>query len=191
MIHWEHKWKIQLSGQWLNWNKEEQINKLIKKKPERVIIILRRITRDYNQEPAVIPPLFCPLVYKELHVDMGYLGVDRIWQKCCKRLIFWINIVEDIKYFAINVCTFYKQKKNTYPRQHLWDQYIQQHPFPLLPIIFQGLLINHFCAVSNDFEQVHTIPMKMVNVNAWMDQTLDNKPSSNNQLLVKKYKSST
>lgn len=54
----------------------QQIDK--KNKNERVIIILRRITRDYNQDPADIPPLFCPLVYKELHVDMGHLGVDRI-----------------------------------------------------------------------------------------------------------------
>ena len=26
--------------------------------------------------PLVIPPSFFPLVYKELHVDMGHLGVE-------------------------------------------------------------------------------------------------------------------
>ena len=72
--------------------------------------MLCRTAPDRHQKQVVIPPSFRPLVYSELLVDMGHLGVERI-NDLVKDRFFWINMAEDIKHFTTNVCPCVKQKK--------------------------------------------------------------------------------
>ena len=40
--------------------------------------MLCRTAPDRHQKQEVIPPSFRPLVYSELHVDMGHLRAERV-----------------------------------------------------------------------------------------------------------------
>ena len=67
--------------------------------------MLCRVAADRNQKQVVIPPSFRPLVYSELHVDMGYLGAERVTD-LAKDRFFWINMADDIKHFTTNISSY-------------------------------------------------------------------------------------
>ena len=80
--------------------------------------MLCRTAPDRHQKQEVIPPSFRPLVYSELHVDMGHLRAERVIY-LAKDRFFWTNMAEDIKHFNTNVCPCVKQKNQTSPKQRL------------------------------------------------------------------------
>ena len=72
--------------------------------------MLCKTAPDRHQKQVVIPTSFCPLVYRELDVDMGHLGTEHVID-LAKDQFFWINMAEDIKHFTTNVFPCVKQKK--------------------------------------------------------------------------------
>ena len=59
-----------------------------------------------------------PLVFKELHVVMGYLGYERTLE-LIKEHFFWPNIYDDVKYLVTRICKCIKYKtSNTLPQDH-------------------------------------------------------------------------
>ena len=71
--------------------------------------ILRRKTMDFNQ--VVLPLKFKEMIYQTLHVDMGHLGSEKVFQLARQR-IYWPKMQDDIEDFTRKICKCIAQKKN-------------------------------------------------------------------------------
>ena len=68
--------------------------------------------RQKQQQPRqlILPSKLKPLVYNELHVNMGHLGTDRTTE-LIKSRFYWPLMDDEIKYFITQVCPCVKRKK--------------------------------------------------------------------------------
>ena len=57
-----------------------------------------------NRQQLVLPLKFRQLVYRELHTEMGHLGVDRVLDLARSRF-YWPRMQQDITYFITNKCS--------------------------------------------------------------------------------------
>ena len=69
--------------------------------------ILHRKGDENNQE--ILSSRLKPLVFKELHVDMGHLGYDRFLELIKERLL-WPKMYNGVKYFVTKICKCIKDK---------------------------------------------------------------------------------
>ena len=69
--------------------------------------ILHRKGDENNQ--VILPSRLKPLIFKELHVDMGNLGYDRNLELIKKRF-FWSKMYNDVKYFVTKIGKCIKDK---------------------------------------------------------------------------------
>jgi len=72
--------------------------------------ILYRKVGDNIRKQKLLPTRLRPLVYHELHVNMGHLGVDRTTE-LIKERFYWPRMDNDIKHFITRVCPCVKKKK--------------------------------------------------------------------------------
>ena len=70
--------------------------------------ILYRSTAERTH--LVLPRKLVPLVFTELHVNMGQLGKDRTLQLIRDRF-YWSKMDEDVTHFVTKVCSCVKRKK--------------------------------------------------------------------------------
>ena len=70
--------------------------------------ILYRSTAERTH--LVLPRKLVPLVFTELHVNMGQLGKDRALQLIQDRF-YWSKMDEDVTHFITKVCSCVKRKK--------------------------------------------------------------------------------
>ena len=70
--------------------------------------LLYRITEDKNQ--LLLPNSLRPLIYSELHVKMGHLGVERTLELIRERF-YWPKMASDVTYFVTKVCSCVKSKR--------------------------------------------------------------------------------
>lgn len=70
--------------------------------------ILRRKTNSRTQ--LVVPEKLKPLIYQQLHEEMGHLGADRMISLARERF-FWPKMREEIEHYVTRVCRCLKQKK--------------------------------------------------------------------------------
>ena len=70
--------------------------------------ILYRSTAERTH--LVLPRKLVPLVFTELHVNMGQLGKDRALQLIRDRF-YWSKMDEDVTHFVTKVCSCVKRKK--------------------------------------------------------------------------------
>lgn len=70
--------------------------------------VLRR--RTFRQEQLVIPKSYHLLVCKELHQDMGHMGVERTLDLIRERF-YWSQMHKDVEHFVTNVCECLKKKE--------------------------------------------------------------------------------
>lgn len=70
--------------------------------------ILRRKTNSRTQ--LVVPEQLKPLIYQQLHEEMGHLGADRMISLARERF-FWPKMREEIEHYVTKVCRCLKQKK--------------------------------------------------------------------------------
>ncbi len=92
----------------------------------------------YYNEQLVLPQKFRRLVYKELHEEMGHLGVERVLDLARQRF-FWPNMRKDIEYFIHHGCRCLKQKQ---PSRHTvapLQPIVTTAPFQLIAIDFVHL----------------------------------------------------
>lgn len=54
-------------------------------------------------EQVVLFWKFCRIIFKEFYEDMGYLGVERVFD-LIKVRFYWLYMKNDIIYFVIKVC---------------------------------------------------------------------------------------
>ena len=82
---------------------------------------LRRKTSEYDQ--LVLPEKYRPLVYRELHDEMGHLGSERVFQLATQRF-YWPNMRDDIEKYTSRRCPCCKQRKpTTTPKAPLQNYY--------------------------------------------------------------------
>ena len=69
--------------------------------------ILHRKAKD---KQIVLPSKLKPLIYQELHVNMGHVGTDRTLE-LIKSRFYWPGMTDDIKHFVTKVCPCVKRKR--------------------------------------------------------------------------------
>ena len=71
--------------------------------------ILRRSDKTYGKQ-IVLPKSMRPLIYQHLHIDMGHLGADRVFELARKK-VYWPRMQDDIESFIRDQCTCIAQRK--------------------------------------------------------------------------------
>ena len=77
-------------------------------------------------------------VLEELHVNMGHLGHERVFDLARAR-VYWPNMYSDIKHYVRNVCCCLKQKRPTTTHQEPLHPIETTSPFQLVSIDFLHL----------------------------------------------------
>ena len=72
------------------------------------MVYLKKETRTQ----IIVPKLLRPLVLKELHENMGHLGVDRTLDLARERF-YWPRMQRDIEHHIVHACHCVKQKNPT------------------------------------------------------------------------------
>ena len=72
--------------------------------------ILYRKIKSKEDKQVVIPSRLKPLVYKELHVNMGHLGYERILELIRERF-YWLKMNHEVKHFVRKICKCVKDKR--------------------------------------------------------------------------------
>ena len=97
---------------------------------------LHRKTSEYDQ--LVMPEKYKPLVYRELHDEMGHLGSERVFQLATQRF-YWPNMRDDIEKYCSKRCLCRKQRKPTTTSRAPLMPIITTQPFELVSIDFVHL----------------------------------------------------
>ena len=98
--------------------------------------VLRRTTG--RGEQLVIPKVYQPLVFKELHQDMGHLGTERTLDLIRERF-YWPQMHKDVEHFVTQVCECLKKKKPSKQTRAPLTPIQTTYPFELVSIDFLHL----------------------------------------------------
>ena len=98
-------------------------------------LLCRRIG---NHEQVVLPQSLCRLVYRELHENMGHLGLDRVYQ-LAKDRFYWPYMRRDIDNFIHQSCSCLKQRRPHIPIREPLQPIVSTAPFDLISIDFVPL----------------------------------------------------
>ena len=72
--------------------------------------ILYRKIKGKEDKQVVLPSRLKPLVYKELHVNMGHLGYERNLELIRERF-YWPQMNDEVKHFVGKICKCVKDKR--------------------------------------------------------------------------------
>ena len=97
---------------------------------------LRRTTSEYDQ--LVLPEKYRPLVYRELHDEMGHLGGERAFHLATQRF-YWSSMRDDIEKYTSRRCPCRKQRKPTTASKAPLTPITTTQPFELVSIDFVHL----------------------------------------------------
>ena len=107
---------------------------------ERLFLDKEGILRG-NKGPVsqiVLPKKFHLLVYRELHENMGHLGVDRTLHLARQRF-YWPHMQRDIQHYIGHVCQCVKRKIPTLKTRAPLQPILTSTPFELISIDFLHL----------------------------------------------------
>ena len=68
------------------------------------------IRKTGHGSQLILPSELKPLIYRELHENMGHLGHERVYQLARDR-VFWPNMQQEIEHYVTKVCPCLKQRK--------------------------------------------------------------------------------
>ena len=92
----------------------------------------------YHRTEIVLPQNHRRRVFKELHQDMGHLGVERVLSLARERF-YWPYMRRDIEHFVNNVCRCLKQKRPNLPTREVLSPIQTSSPFQLIAIDYVHL----------------------------------------------------
>jgi hypothetical protein len=92
----------------------------------------------YHKEQLVLAHKFKRMVYRELHEEIGHLGVERVLDLARQRF-FWPNMRKDIEHVIHHVCRCLKQKQSNRHTVALLQLIVTTAPFQLISIDFVHL----------------------------------------------------
>ncbi|KAM9735208.1 uncharacterized protein ACNS7B_014526 [Menidia menidia] len=94
--------------------------------------------RTSTRTQLVIPPKFRPLILKQMHEEMGHLGVERTLHLVRERF-FWPHMQRDIEHHINKVCSCVKRKRPQKAVRAPLTSIVTTYPFELVSIDFLHL----------------------------------------------------
>ncbi|KAK0131526.1 Retrovirus-related Pol polyprotein from transposon 412 [Merluccius polli] len=91
-----------------------------------------------NRLQLLLPQKYHQLVYKELHEDMGHLGVERM-MNLIREHFYWPHMQKDVEHYITQVCSCLKNKRPNKPTRASLTNIITTYPFELVSIDFLHL----------------------------------------------------
>ena len=98
--------------------------------------VLMRRTKHRTQ--LVLPEVYKPLVYEELHEKMGHLSAERVVQLSQERF-YWPHLAQDIQHYVQNVCQCLKRRKPNREQRAPLVNIHSSEPFELVSVDFLKL----------------------------------------------------
>uniref|UniRef100_A0A8C5PEK4 Gypsy retrotransposon integrase-like protein 1 n=1 Tax=Leptobrachium leishanense TaxID=445787 RepID=A0A8C5PEK4_9ANUR len=98
--------------------------------------VLYRKTSERDQ--LILPKEYHPLVFKELHQEMGHLGVERTLTLIRDRF-YWQHMQKDVEHFVTRVCECLKKKKPNKPTRAPLSTITTTYPFEMVSVDFLHL----------------------------------------------------
>ncbi len=98
--------------------------------------VLRR--RTSRREQLLLPKAYHPLVFKELHQDMGHLGVERTLD-LIREQFYWPQMSKDVEHLVTRVCECLKKRKPNKQTRAPLIPIQTTYPFQLISIDFLHL----------------------------------------------------
>lgn len=129
-----------IKGQWpLLRDRRDGISALIREKTKLYVNkdgILYRKSVTRNQ--LVLPTVFHPLIYKELHEEMGHFGVERTLSLIRDRF-YWPHMHRDVDHYVTKVCGCLKRKRPNKPTRAPLVSIVTTYPFEMVSIDYLHL----------------------------------------------------
>ena len=98
--------------------------------------VLLRKTTKYTQ--IVLPSVYLPTIYNELHVNMGHLSSERV-EGLARQRFYWPHMSSDIDFYVRKKCScVFTKKPNTRERAKLVP-IAASHPFEVVSVDFLHL----------------------------------------------------
>ncbi|XP_019221791.1 uncharacterized protein LOC109204700 [Oreochromis niloticus] len=94
--------------------------------------------KTLSRTQLLLPKKFHSLVYKELHEDMGHLGVERVLALIRDRF-YWPHMQKDVEHYITQVCSCLKNKRPNKPTRAPLINITTTYPFELVSIDFLHL----------------------------------------------------
>jgi hypothetical protein len=92
----------------------------------------------FHRLQVVLPKKMRRRVYKELHEDMGHLGLERVLALARDRF-YWPYMRRDIEHFVTRVCHCLKNKRPTLPTREPLHPIVTTSPFQLIAVDYVHL----------------------------------------------------
>lgn len=86
----------------------------------------------------VLPTTFHPLIYRELHEEMGHLGVERTLSLIRDRF-YWPHMQRDVDHHVTKVCSCLKRKHPNKPTRAPLVNIVTTYPFEMVSIDYLHL----------------------------------------------------
>lgn len=98
--------------------------------------LLYRKTASHDQ--LLLPHKFHKLVYKELHENMGHLGVERVMILIRERF-YWAHMQRNVEHYMTKVCSCLKNKRPNRPTRAPMTNIVNTYPFEIVSVDFLHL----------------------------------------------------
>ena len=92
----------------------------------------------FHRSQVVLPKKMRRRVYKELHEDMGHLGLERVLA-LARDSFYWPYMRRDIEHFVTRVCHCLKNKRPTLPTREPLHPIVTTSPFQLIAVDYVHL----------------------------------------------------
>ena len=100
----------------------------------------------------VLPKSLRELVYRELHVEMGHLGPDRVFN-LAKGRVYWPKMYSDITNFINSQCQCLTQKKPHISHEAVLQSIHSSAPMDLVALLYEYvlLIVDHFTRYAQGY----------------------------------------
>lgn len=131
-----------MTGQWPPWRGRDRGEDTSVLSQEKSKLYLDKDNILYRKSAAraqlVLPTKFHQLVYKELHEEMGHLGVERTLALVRDRF-YWPHMQRHVEHYVTKVCSCLKWKRPGKPTRALLVNIVTTYPFEMVSIDFLHL----------------------------------------------------
>ncbi|KAL6480097.1 hypothetical protein MHYP_G00111300 [Metynnis hypsauchen] len=133
-------WQYVTTGQWPQRRDAHRDIAVFAREKRKLVMdengVLRWQTATSSQ--LVLPKKGLPLIYRELHEELGHIGVERILCLIRDRF-FWPHLQRDVEHYITKVCTCLKRKRPNKVVRAPLTSIVTTYPFEMVSIDFLHL----------------------------------------------------